>query len=287
MKRSNLLISRQTRKAFLLLLIFTGLMMVACTGQETAVPDPTEIISDEKPTEALSPTDEENTEEPAEDLESTQPPDADEGEPAVAEGFVFEDLNNNGQFDGDEPGLTGLSIVALSPDGQRVVASTESNGYFRFEEPIIQHRIFVNTGFFPETFILTTENEFYDTSVLPGAIRSALNFGYRDREHSSIIGTVFDDLNGNGQQDEDETGLAGISVLAIAHDEKLTDASDLTDQEGRFRFDFTDIDHEVMVDEATLPDGYALSSERGVFPLFMPPGFAASNIDFGYRYTTD
>ena len=91
----------------------------------------------------------------------------------------------------------------------------------------------------------------------------------------------------NQQQDEDEPGLAGTSVLAITHDEKLTDAGVLTDQEGRFRFDFTNIDHEVMVDEATLSEGYRLSSERNVYALFIPPGFAVFDINFGYYTEAD
>jgi hypothetical protein len=249
------------RTAVLLLLFGGALLAVACAGEETTTTAPTP---------------------PSGESDSTEPA-ASNSQPAVAEGIVFEDLNDNGQYDDGEPGLAALSIVALAPDGRRLVIATDRYGYYRFEAPFIQHRISVNTSFFPNSFLLTTDKEFYDTSVLAGETRSELNFGYRDRENSSIIGTVYDDLNNNGLQDEGEPGLAGVTVLAIAHDQELLDARDVTGSDGRYRIELTDIDHQVMVDAATLPAGYLLSSARDVFPIFVPPGFVASDINFGYR----
>lgn len=270
-KRSN-----WNPKLILWLWLGSAFVLVACA--ETA--ETPEIVPENMPTELGS--EESSATEPA-----ATAPGADDFAPAVAEGFVFEDLNNNGQLDEGEPGLSGLSVVALFPDGRRLVTGTDDDGFFRFEEPLIEHRIFVNTGFFPESFVLTTGNEFYDIRVLPGEVRSGLIFGYRDRELSTITGMVFDDLNGNGVQDDGEPGLSDVKVLGIAHDETLTDGSDLTNENGRFRMDFADVDHEVMVDDSTLPDGYSLSSDRDVFRLFLPPGVAAIDIDFGYKASSE
>jgi hypothetical protein len=259
-------------RTFILLLLFGSVFLfVACAGEDAAA---TQSPAESGP---LEPAD---TESSATQSATAEP---DDSQPAVAEGTVFEDLNYNGQLDEGEPGLAGLNVTAQTSDGRRIVVGTDSKGYFRFEEPFIQHRITVNTSIFPADYVLTTEMDFYDTNVMPGNIRSELNFGYTNKELSSILGIVYDDVNSNGRQDEGERGLAEVTVLALAHDESIPNGNDITNNDGRFRFDFSQIDHEIMVDESTLPAGYVLSSERDAYPLFVPTGFAASDIDFGFR----
>lgn len=80
---------------------------------------------------------------------------------------------------------------------------------------------------------------------------------------SDLIGTVFDDKNRNGYQDEGEPGIAGVRIATpkgwlVA-----------TDQHGRFHIACADVPNEMRgsnfilkVDERTLPSGYRITTEN-------------------------
>lgn len=80
---------------------------------------------------------------------------------------------------------------------------------------------------------------------------------------SDLIGTVFDDKNRNGYQDEGEPGIAGVR-LATAKGWLVT-----TDEHGRYHIACADVPSElrgsnfiIKVDERTLPSGYRVVTEN-------------------------
>ena len=80
---------------------------------------------------------------------------------------------------------------------------------------------------------------------------------------SDVIGKVFDDVNMNGYQDNEEPGLAGVRV-ATARGLLVT-----TDSYGRFHVACADVPNEIhgsnfimKLDERTLPSGYRLTTEN-------------------------
>ncbi|MCB1737728.1 MAG: DUF11 domain-containing protein [Gammaproteobacteria bacterium] len=80
---------------------------------------------------------------------------------------------------------------------------------------------------------------------------------------SDIIGTVFDDANGNAYQDEGERGLPGVRVVTV-NGLLIT-----TDQYGRYHVACADIpqidrgsNFILKVDERTLPTGFRMTSEN-------------------------
>ena len=80
---------------------------------------------------------------------------------------------------------------------------------------------------------------------------------------SDLIGTVFDDKNRNGYQDEGEPGIAGVR-LATPKGWLVT-----SDQYGRFHIACADVPNELRgtnfilkVDERSLPSGYRITTEN-------------------------
>lgn len=80
---------------------------------------------------------------------------------------------------------------------------------------------------------------------------------------SDLIGTVFDDKNRNGYQDEGEPGIAGVR-LATPKGWLVT-----SDQHGRFHIACADVPNELRgtnfilkVDERSLPSGYRITTEN-------------------------
>lgn len=105
---------------------------------------------------------------------------------------VYIDKNNNGQYDSGEPtattGKNGLYIFSNLPAGTYVVREAPQAGW-------------------AETY---PSNDKWTVSLSAGQNAKKKDFG--DFKLGSISGTVFNDLNGNGNQNKNDVGLAGWTI---------------------------------------------------------------------------
>ena len=149
--------------------------------------------------------------------------------------YVWKDLNENGQQDINEPGVPGVevSLSGTNSYGQLISmkASTDADGKYSF--PGIcdgTYTVTVNPSTAPLGFIPTeplsntgsdlATNDSNDPAgtkvVLTGdsAVNSTVDFGYVPFCSGTIGDTVWNDLNGNGLQDDGYfSGINGIEVL--------------------------------------------------------------------------
>lgn len=144
------------------------------------------------------------------------PPRPGSGQSSIGD-TVYNDLNGNGQQDPGEPGISGVTVTLTGPgpdgefgtgDDTTQTTTTDSNGIYGFSSlPAGNYRVTINN---PQNFTLTQtppstvtlgENQNLDTVDFGLAIGVA-----------SIGDTVYNDLNGNGQQDPGEPGIAGVIV---------------------------------------------------------------------------
>ena len=132
-------------------------------------------------------------------------------------GVVFDDANGNGQRDLAEPGIGGVLLTLSGGGGADATTRTGAEGSYRFDPPT--SGLYTLTEADPAGFVSTTPNL---RQVNVGAQSAAVaNFG--DQAVGRIVGTVFNDLNGNGRQDPDEPGLGGVDVEIIgAISQRLT-----------------------------------------------------------------
>jgi len=125
---------------------------------------------------------------------------------AVIYGTVFQDDNGDGLQGDTEAGLSNVLVslnhtvttttdlygrytITTAPGGVQTVREIDPPGYFSSTPNQIQIRIYRGRGY-------------------------AVNFGDvpSDAEFASIYGVVYDDVNGNGILDADETGIPGVTI---------------------------------------------------------------------------
>jgi protocatechuate 3,4-dioxygenase beta subunit len=141
-------------------------------------------------------------------------------------GMVYNDLNGNGTNDGGtDPALPGWTVNLLDSIGNQVASTTSAaDGTYSFANigPGTYKIQEVNQAGYVETQPAIPPG-LYTVQAISSTNPSGLNFG--NFQLVSVSGNVYNDLNGNGQQDSGEPGLAnwvvdvngpGNSVVASA-----------------------------------------------------------------------
>jgi cyclophilin family peptidyl-prolyl cis-trans isomerase/protocatechuate 3,4-dioxygenase beta subunit len=126
------------------------------------------------------------------------------------DGTVFSDLNGNGQLDAGESGIAGRTVYVDKDNSGTLTAgdaqtTTDDNGNYTFTG--IAAGTYPVREVMPAGIGLTTNS--HTVTVASGTTSSGVLFG----EAPAISGSVFVDLNGNGQLDAGEPGLAGATVF--------------------------------------------------------------------------
>jgi uncharacterized protein (DUF2141 family) len=121
-------------------------------------------------------------------------------------GTVFEDANGNGARDPGESGIGGAVLRLIRADGTAREITTMVDGSYSFSDTEAGAYTVKETD--PEGFISTTSNT---VSITIGSAGSATaTFG--DIAKGTISGVVFEDMNGNGERDAGERGIAEVTV---------------------------------------------------------------------------
>ena len=166
---------------------------------------------------------------------------------ATVSGTVFNDANGDGTRDNGETGLAGVVVYAdLGNVGYFVTgdptAVTNATGGYSLSGLLAGSYVIrqLPSSGYSQTF--PTKNAGEHVTVSAGQALSGQNFGDElpAATTGSITGTVFNDANGDGTQDDGETGIAGALVYA----------------------DLDNVGHIVAGDPATLTNatgGYVLS----------------------------
>lgn len=146
-------------------------------------------------------------------------------------GIVYNDENKNGTQDDGEMGIPGLEVGLLGA-GLDKATETDMMGMYRFEdleagtyaitkEPVL--------GWEP-----TTENPAEVILGLEDKLDVDFGCAEIEIETGAIGGTVFNDMNENGVQNEGEMGIAGVEVAIVGVGlDKVTE----TDMMGMYSFE--------------------------------------------------
>ncbi|HUY87445.1 MAG TPA: SdrD B-like domain-containing protein [Pirellulales bacterium] len=127
------------------------------------------------------------------------------------EGTVFTDFNGNGELDPGESGVAGRTVFidndgTGAPDASNPSTTTDANGHYSFSG--LAPGPYSVREVVPANVTIAESSQTVTVTSDHGA--TGVNFA----EEPSITGTVFVDLNGNGQQDPGEPGLPGQIVYA-------------------------------------------------------------------------
>ncbi|MBI3943433.1 MAG: carboxypeptidase regulatory-like domain-containing protein, partial [Chloroflexi bacterium] len=224
--------------------------------------------------------------------------------------FVWYDANSNGLQDDGATGIGGVKVnlTNLGPDNTYGTAddttypaqTTDVNGAYLFTGlPAGKYRVDVDESTLPPGLGLTTNNEPMTVTLTAGQNFLNADFGYVQQPGGASGGLgdyVWLDTNGNGVQDDGNTGIDGVTVrlyenlggnfVLIMTDTTHT----ILGQSGLYSFgNLPEGTYSVRVDYTTLPLGY--------LPTYDLDGIATpdvalatlgvnefrEDVDFGYK----
>lgn len=202
-------------------------------------------------------------------------------------GMKWEDLDGNGQRDGGEPGLPGVTIyVDLNSNGEldqgERTKVTDANGDFGFTNQAAgSYRI---REVVPEGFTQTFPTVgFHEIVLETDAVIDNLDFGNMEVQPTGISGFKWNDLDGDGFPGGGEPGLADVTIYLDLNSNGVLDEgepSTITGFDGSYVFEGV-APGKVRVREV-VPDGFNQSfPDLGYHEFTLDPGDFVDNLNFG------
>ena len=198
---------------------------------------------------------------------------------ATLSGYVYQDLGNDGVRN-SEPPIAGVTLTLTGIDGAgnpfTATATTGSDGFYQF------------TGLVPGTYTVSQSQPsgYLDGRDTPGSTGGSnaindvisgivLTSGANSTENNfgeilpaSLGDRVWFDTNGNGRQDDGESGASGVTVILIgggadgliATTADNTTATATTNASGNYAFTGLTPDVQYQVGFSNLPSGYSFTT---------------------------
>jgi uncharacterized repeat protein (TIGR01451 family) len=220
---------------------------------------------------------------------------------------VYNDTNGNSTQDSGETGIRGVTVnlAGAGPDGQFGTAdditrttTTDSNGRYSFPGlPAGNYRVTVNNP----SGLTATQTQPQAIALATGQNIDTVDFGFTQQQ-GSIGDTVYNDTNGNSQQDAGETGINNVTLnlIGAGPDGQFGTPDDITrttttDSNGRYSFPGLPAgNYRVTVNNPlgftptqTQPNAIALATGQNVdtvdFGFRRPPGGTIGDFVFNDR----
>ena len=179
---------------------------------------------------------------------------------------VWFDVNRNGIQDPGESGIGGVIVRLLQNGGILTEVTTDAQGRFEFAD-LVPRNDYQLQVVPPASYLVTTPGAGTDpaldsnvdpdtktTTVLnvtPGQKDATLDIGLW--RPAAIGHRIWNDLNGNGVQDDGEPGLGGVTVTLQKDGQKVAEMQTAAD--GTYRFDNV-VPGDGYTVEVTLPAGF-------------------------------
>ncbi len=210
---------------------------------------------------------------------------------------VWLDDNANGAQDSGEAGINGVTVQLLDGAGNVLAsATTAGDGNYSFDNLAAgTYSVRVDTSTLPAGLTPTYDLDGTATANLAtltlgsGEHRTDVDFGYHSG--ASLGDRVWFDLNGNGVQDTNESGLNGVTVQLLDGG-GTTIASKVTAGDGNYSFTgLAAGTYTVHIVASTLPAGSSptFDADGTATPdtatVSLTTGENRTDVDFGYRGT--
>lgn len=192
--------------------------------------------------------------------------------------YVWNDLDQDGVQDANEPGISGVTVTLYDNIGNPIATTiTDGNGAYNFSDLTPGT---YSVGFsLPPGYVFTGQdlggNDLADNDVNPltgmtsqvtlsaGQNNPTIDAGmYAQAATTASLGNyVWNDVNNNGLQDANEAGVPGVTVTLYGSDGTTVIATTVTDEFGYYIFNnLTPGDY--IVGFSNLPSGYVLTPQN-------------------------
>ena len=191
------------------------------------------------------------------------------------EGMKYEDMNNNGVHDEDEPGLEGwtIKLTPLNPVGPVMTYLTNPDGTYSFTD-LVPGEYFVEE--LPQTNWSKSEPAAagYTVTISTSGQTELLNFG--NWRLGALYGMKFRDVNGNGVKDAGELGMGGWTITLNPGGITTVTAPDGT-------YAFSNLVPGIYELTETMKPGWwqTLPGDTGIQEVFVRSGENLGSVDFG------
>ncbi len=165
--------------------------------------------------------------------------------------FVWLDSDADGQQDANESGIAGVTVILRDAGNDGVLNTaddvlsstvTDAQGQYQFAGLSAgTYQLHLDSNSLPTPLNLSTQNQDTQLVLANGEQRQDLDFGL---VNSTIGDFVWLDSDADGQQDANESGIAGVTVTlrAAGKDGVLNSADDVlsstvTDAQGHYQFE--------------------------------------------------
>ncbi|MFN8439187.1 MAG: SdrD B-like domain-containing protein [Caldilineaceae bacterium] len=183
--------------------------------------------------------------------------------------LVWHDLNGDGVKDSNEPGFAGIVITLTFPSGHVITTTTNVSGTYTFAGLIPgTYTVDVDDTTLPAGAVRTSSNDTFSITLSAGTNNTSADFGYQQR--GQVYGHLFEDINGNGVQDNGEPNLSGVSVI-ITNTLGVTQTV-TTDSSGNYTATVPMGSTTVDVVDSTLPAGSVQTAGNPVDTITVQPG---------------
>ncbi len=180
--------------------------------------------------------------------------------------FVWNDLNDDGDYDTGEPGIEGVTIF-IDLDGDRVMdpgepseTTSSTGGYDFLGLPSGTYEVCVNTATAPYGFRMTYPgSNCYTVDLGPNEDYNDADFGYHQID-ATLSNYVWYDTDMDGVQDPDEPGIAGVEVKLFAAND-LTTELDSVATNGSGQYIFTGLSEGHYVVTFIEKSGYTITAQ--------------------------
>ena len=237
-----------------------------------------------------------------------------EGTRGSLSGYVYEDVNKNGQKDDGEAGIQGVELTLWVWDGTQYIqtsktATTDADGFYEFTNlcPFKTYQILETQPMAYDDGEETvgslggdkSNNDIISDIDMPsGGQGTGYNFGelIKPPPKGSISGYVYVDADKNGNKDPGEPGIAGVTLTLRKVGDANFEQTTTTDTNGYYVFGNLDPNETYMIDEAQpldyddgldsvgtingVPVGSLPYSDR-IEGIFIGPGQHGINYNFG------
>ena len=204
---------------------------------------------------------------------------------------VWNDRDGDGVQDVNEGGIANVIVfVDLNGDGSRDPGesydTTDVNGAYDITDLAAgTYNVQVDAATLPAGVVLTGGSNPLSVTVAAGGDFNTADFGYQG--NASIGDFIWNDTDGDGNQDGGESGIGSVTVFLDVDDDGVRDAGEpyvITDGSGIY--DFANLvagDYVVDVDDTTLPPGFTLTTGSDTLSVSLADGADFNDADFGYQ----
>ena len=197
--------------------------------------------------------------------------------------YVWHDADGDGKQDWNEKGIKGV-LVKLQVNEVTIASQiTNKDGWYDFTGLAAgKYKVDVSDNTLPKGYFITTNNEPMYVNLSPGEDFNDADFGYRP--HGNIGDYVWEDLDWDGIQDGNESGIPDITVVLYDTSGNLI-ATEVTNWHGLYMF--TGLEPGVYIvdvdgSDEDMPEDYVCTTHNEPMTVNLSEGEDFLDADFGY-----